>query len=114
MSIGCPAKPNIMVGTVNADCIQIIWNSVNNLACGSVTYHVELRVRADDRLIKQDTTMDQAYKFNSLSPNTYYTAFVYGSNRAGDGTVAMIPVTTASANNGKVFLVFCIIRSKLN
>ena len=89
-----------MAGIINSDSIQIIWNGADSIACGAVTYHVELRVRADERLIKQDTTLNQVYAFMNLSPGTHYTAYVYGTNQAGSGQTAIIQVTTSGASTG--------------
>ena len=97
--IGPPAQPVIMVGANNPDSIQIVWNSASDIACGVVTYHVELRLTVDEELIKEDTTNNLIYTFTGLSSDTHYTAYVYGSNQAGDGDNAFIRVTTASNNN---------------
>ena len=90
-----------MTGTIGSDSIQVIWNGADSLACESVTYHVELRVRADERLVKQDTTMNQVYTFTGLAPDTHYTVYVHGSNRAGDGQTAIIQVKTSGASTGE-------------
>ena len=97
--IGSPAQPIILVGVNNPDSIQIVWNSASDVACGAVTYHVELRVTVDEELIKEDTTNNLIYTFTGLSSDTHYTAYVYGSNQAGDGETASIRVITASINN---------------
>ena len=97
--IGPPAQTTILVGVNNPDSIQIVWNSASNVGCGVVTYHVELRLTVDERLIKEDTTNNLIYTFTGLSSDTHYTAYVYGSNQAGDGETASIRVTTASINN---------------
>ena len=99
--VGPPVEPTLMAGTIDSDTIQIIWNGADSLACGSVTYHVVLRVRADERLITQDTTMNRVYTFTNLSPGTHYTAYVYGTNQAGNGQMAMIQVTTSGASTGE-------------
>ena len=90
-----------MTGIINSHSIQIIWNNADSLACGSVTYHVELRVRANDQFITQDTTLNQVYTFMNLSPGTHYTAYVYGTNQAGSGQLAIIQVTTFAASTGE-------------
>ena len=107
--VGPPADPNIMTGIINSVSIQILWNSIDDSACGAVTYHVELRVTANEELIKQDATNNLAYKFTGLSPDTHYTAYVYGSSQAGNSITAMIRLKTAS-DIGKVFLSFHIQR----
>ena len=94
-----------MIGITNSVSIQILWNSTDDLACGAVTYHVELKATANEELIKQDTTHNLIYKFTGLSPDTHYTAYVYGSSQAGNGITAMIQLKTAS-DIGKVFLSF--------
>ena len=86
---------------INSNSIQIMWNGIDSLACGSVTYNVELRERADERLITQDTTIYRVYTFTGLSPGTHYTAYVYGTNQAGDGQMATIQVTTFGASTGE-------------
>ena len=101
MYVGPPVEPTLMTGTIGSDSIQVVWNGADSLACGSVTYHVELRVRADERLVKQDTTMNRVYTFTGLAPGTHYTAYVYGTNQAGDGQMAIIQVTTFGASTGE-------------
>ena len=94
-----------MIGINSPDSIQLVWNSASDTTCGSVTYHLELRATADQRFIIQDTTKNQMYTFPGLSPDSNYTAYIYGSNEAGNGQTAVLPVITASAsNNGKFTL----------
>ena len=103
MHVGPPPEPSLMTGIINSVSIQILWNTVDDLACGAVTYHVELRVTANEELIKQDTTHNLIYTFTGLSPGTHYTACVYGSNQAGSGIMAIIRLKTASVN-GRSFV----------
>ena len=101
-----------MIGIINSVSIQILWNTIDDLACGSVTYHIELRITADEELIKQDTTYNKAYIFTGLSPDTHYIAYVYGRSQAGNGITAMIRLKTAS-DIGKVFLSFYITKDMI-
>ena len=79
-----------MIGTETANSVQITWHI--DLVCGIMTYHVMIIVTDDERLIKQDTTRNMIYTFDGLSPRTAYTIFVYGSNPAGNGEIAVISI----------------------
>ena len=90
-----------MSGIKDGNSLQIVWNGADNSDCGVVMYYVELKVTAHGQKIKEDTTLNRIYTFTGLSPDTHYTASVYGSNQAGEGETASIRLmTTSSDGNG--------------
>ena len=97
--VGPPVQPTLMTGSNDGVSIHIVWTGADDITCGSVTYHVKLSATSDGRLIKQDTTQYQIYAFTGLTPDTNYTASVYGRNQAGDGPTASLNVKTVSNNN---------------
>ena len=65
---------------------------------------MRLTVTANDQLIKIDTTKNNNYEFTGLSPDTFYTASVYGSNQAGNGDTTSLNIQTPSSNNNGILL----------
>ena len=104
MYLGPPAPPAITIGTRTGDRIQIIWQGEASTVCGSITYYIRLTVTANEQLITEDTTSNTFYEFTGLSPNTFYTASVYGSNEAGDGDGT--PLNIQTQNNGMVLNIY--------
>ena len=90
--VGPPAPPIVTMGTMTDNSIQILWQGEDSTPCGSTTYYVKLVVSANEQLITQDTTLNTFYVFTGLSPNTFYTASVYGSNQAGDGDTTILRI----------------------